>query len=385
MQKTFILILLFVSLSLIKENVIIAQEDESGYPSGCVELIMFTANAEGQTLYFGIENQRSIVWDYDFNINPNFSNSTVTTVGNIDVSSNAVDITGWEFSYQYDICPSAPGRIGYSKYKISHGNRYFYIDYRDCRFWKGINGYSYASSPDVWILYDLEINTFYRRQIGLGTWIQISNGSTLNIWDIFNQSGSPNVEGFQPTTPTGLQIINSSGNPQLLWTASEPATAAKYHVYRNNVKITGTPVATTSFIDYDVAFGSNIHQTYKIQAVSGDGSKTSPGYSNSVTINAAPADKNASFVQIGSLLNAKNYPNPFNPSTTIQYELSVESFVTVNVFDMLGREVEQLVNEYQTMGFKTIHFDSKNLPAGIYYYSIRAGSKSDIKSMIVLK
>ncbi len=82
---------------------------------------------------------------------------------------------------------------------------------------------------------------------------------------------------------------------------------------------------------------------------------------------------------------AQNYPNPFNPSTEISYQLTVNSFVTLKVYDMLGREVTTLVNETQNAGNHIITFDAGNLPSGVYLYHIQAGAFSATKKMLLVK
>jgi len=359
-----------------------AQGTESSFPSGCVELIMFTTNAESQTLYFTAENLEPVVWDYNFNINSNFSNSTVVTVGNMNSGTRSEEITGWEFSFLYDICASAPGRIGYSKYKISQGDSYFYIDYRDCRFWKGINGYYYAYSPDVWLLYDYSQSKFYFSKNVPNGWNEIINGSTINIWDIFDQSGNPNVDGFQPSNPTGLQIINSSGNPQLQWTASEPAAAAKYQIFRNNGLVHTTESGTTSWIDENISWwnsGNNL--TYKIRGISGDGSKTSAGYSNEVTIKGLYEYGESESIQqaVSKTEIIQIYPNPFNPETEIYYSVHEQSKVLISVFDAVGRTIAILVDAEQSQGQYKVRFNGVHLSSGVYFCTLSAGQKKWIR------
>ncbi len=75
----------------------------------------------------------------------------------------------------------------------------------------------------------------------------------------------------------------------------------------------------------------------------------------------------------------QNYPNPFNPSTTINYHLPQNSFVTIKVYDVLGREVATLVNDYRPAGYYSVEFNASSggrLPSGIYIYTITANNPS---------
>ena len=84
------------------------------------------------------------------------------------------------------------------------------------------------------------------------------------------------------------------------------------------------------------------------------------------------------------------YPNPFNPVTTIRYNLPEDAMVNITIYDMMGRQVKTLVNGSQTAGYKTIHWNAtndKNRPvsAGLYLYAIQAGEFKQSKKMVLLK
>jgi Secretion system C-terminal sorting domain len=81
----------------------------------------------------------------------------------------------------------------------------------------------------------------------------------------------------------------------------------------------------------------------------------------------------------------QNYPNPFNPTTQISYALKENGFVTIKVYDLLGKVVATLVNENKPAGFYTVNFDASRLSSGIYFYIIKTNNFFDRKKMIVLK
>ncbi len=82
---------------------------------------------------------------------------------------------------------------------------------------------------------------------------------------------------------------------------------------------------------------------------------------------------------------AQNYPNPFNPSTSISYQLTVNSYVTLKVYDMLGRELTTLVSGNQSIGYHTVRFNAGNLPSGVYFYRLQAGTYGETKKLLLLK
>lgn len=83
---------------------------------------------------------------------------------------------------------------------------------------------------------------------------------------------------------------------------------------------------------------------------------------------------------------SQNYPNPFNPSTVISFSLPKQSKVTVKIYDILGREIIELVeNKIYSAGIHNVKFDAGNLSSGIYFYRIQADSFTDVKKMLLVK
>jgi len=80
-----------------------------------------------------------------------------------------------------------------------------------------------------------------------------------------------------------------------------------------------------------------------------------------------------------------NYPNPFNPTTTINYSIKQDGLVSLKVYDILGKEVATLVNENKPPGKHSVKFNASNLPSGIYFYRIVSGNFSATKKLILLK
>ena len=81
----------------------------------------------------------------------------------------------------------------------------------------------------------------------------------------------------------------------------------------------------------------------------------------------------------------QNYPNPFNPNTLIKYSIGNESFVTLKIYDSLGREVKTLVNRLQQSGNYEVSYQPGNLSTGIYFYTLRSGNFQVTKKMLFLK
>jgi photosystem II stability/assembly factor-like uncharacterized protein len=81
----------------------------------------------------------------------------------------------------------------------------------------------------------------------------------------------------------------------------------------------------------------------------------------------------------------QNYPNPFNPSTIIDYQLPANSHVTLILYDILGRKVETLVDERQSVGSYSVKLNASDLSSGVYFYRLEAGTYHDTKKLLLLK
>ena len=81
----------------------------------------------------------------------------------------------------------------------------------------------------------------------------------------------------------------------------------------------------------------------------------------------------------------QNYPNPFNPSTIIKYQIPQSGYVTLKVYDILGKEVESLVNKMMNSGNYEVKFEGSNLTSGIYFYQLKINNYTATKKMMLLK
>lgn len=116
---------------------------------------------------------------------------------------------------------------------------------------------------------------------------------------------------------------------------------------------------------------SSVHEKYNCQLLIGD-----ENYINNLKTGYIPPEYSLS----------QNYPNPFNPTTLIKYQIRENNtFVELKVFNILGKEVKTLVNEVQDSGTHEVEFNAANFSSGVYFYTIKAGSYSATKKMILTK
>jgi hypothetical protein len=81
----------------------------------------------------------------------------------------------------------------------------------------------------------------------------------------------------------------------------------------------------------------------------------------------------------------QNYPNPFNPTTNFGFRVSSLEFVSLRIFDVLGREVATLVNEVRQAGTYTVRWDASSQPSGVYFYQMRAGGFVETRKLVLTK
>lgn len=95
--------------------------------------------------------------------------------------------------------------------------------------------------------------------------------------------------------------------------------------------------------------------------------------------------ENGNYNNIPAKLSINAYPNPFNASITLEYGLPEPGHVRIYIYDLLGRQVETLIDEYRQAGIHAITFDASRLSSGVYFYRLQAGDKEETKRMVLLK
>ncbi len=218
---------------------------------------------------------------------------------------------------------------------------------------------------------------------------------------IFHKVDNPNhglvkFMPFSPYIPVELVSFTASAkesNVLLEWTTATETNNHAFEIERrsqladkgsfagwNNAGIvygsgTSTQPVLYSFVDEKLPPGI---YNYRLKQIDVDGSFE---YSQTIEVEVtAPAE----------FILFQNYPNPFNPATKIKFEIPGKarndiSLITLKVFDVLGREVATLVNEYKEAGKHSVEFNATGLPSGVYFYRLNAGSFSETKKMILLR
>jgi hypothetical protein len=188
----------------------------------------------------------------------------------------------------------------------------------------------------------VELSSFDAVQIGSSVFLQWKTASELNNYG-FEIEKATDLNGT-PLKWGKIGFVEGYGN----------STSPKDYLFKDNP--TGNTISH-----------------YRLKQIDLDGKYE---YSNVVSIKINLPDKYS--------LN-QNYPNPFNPSTTITYNLPVDADVQLKIYDVLGREVSILVNEFQKAGTYNIPFKAEELSSGIYFCRMNSGSFNSSVKMILIK
>jgi hypothetical protein len=86
-----------------------------------------------------------------------------------------------------------------------------------------------------------------------------------------------------------------------------------------------------------------------------------------------------------SFLLMQNYPNPFNPATSIKFLIPISGFITIKIYDILGKEITSLLSENLQPGTYEVNWNASDYPSGIYFYKLTSGSYIGTKKMVLLK
>jgi hypothetical protein len=274
----------------------------------------------------------------------------------------------------------------------------------------------------VHAIYSNEFNLLYRNYNG-STWSgEFSIGSgyityfalhsisndLFTAWKMF----SDNYLRYRqydaaPLAPTGLTITKSANNhPYLQWNANNEPDLYQYIVEKLSGELTWVALTQTAnrfYEDLSESYCTAVpplqcdagHMVYyRLKAVDVQSHISNPsGIVGTYVTGGAPykiGEEGINREIPGEYSLAQNYPNPFNPATKINYSLPDDAKVTIKVYDMLGTEVAELVNETKPAGYYEITFDASKLSSGVYVYRIIAlkGETmlfSESKRMILLK
>jgi hypothetical protein len=149
------------------------------------------------------------------------------------------------------------------------------------------------------------------------------------------------------------------------------------------VQGSGTSSSTKHYHFFDTTVKKNNTYYYKLRQIDNDGKST---YSDSIIVNNILSVNKEQNKDPKGISLLSNFPNPFNPSTTIIFNLQKQEEVTLNIYDVAGRLVENLINnKFMDIGEHKINYINKGLASGVYYYTLKTASIVKIGKLSIVK
>ena len=205
------------------------------------------------------------------------------------------------------------------------------------------------------------------------------------------------VDNYAPAVPQNFDATvyhtEYNAHPKLTWTLNTEADGDEYYIERritgqqNFSFLTTVNWTTNQYIDYNINYAGSgpALAEYKMRAHDINGHYSNYTSVESVHYGDAWKIGSGNNDAISEYKLEQNYPNPFNPETFINYQIKENGFVSLKVYDLIGKEVAILVDEVQSPGQYSISFDGSNLPSGIYICSLRVNEFVQNMKMILLK
>ncbi len=235
------------------------------------------------------------------------------------------------------------------------------------------------------------------------TWITQTSGTNYDLYSTYFLNDNTGyvcgdygtilktvTGGNSMIVPTLVYPPNNSTNipltPSLTWIASPPALYYRVQVSRLSDFSSITDSATVTTTQRTIPGGkltTNTTYFWRVNATNAYGTGPWSEVWNFGTVSTGINQISTEIPDKNCLYN--NYPNPFNPSTNIKYQITKSGYVSLKVFDMLGRVVSVLVDCKQTPGTYLARFENSDLPSGIYYYKLSAEGYSEVKKMALAK
>ncbi|MBU0559416.1 MAG: S8 family serine peptidase [Bacteroidetes bacterium] len=272
-----------------------------------------------------------------------------------------------------------------------------------------LHTYSYIEEPyDNFII----LRYFFKNK---GT-SEISNfyAGLFMDWDLDEEDYGDNIAAYDSTGKFGY-IYNTDHSPVNTYVAAALVSwgSDNFHAIHNDGGDGGFSVYDGfDFSEKWTSLTSNLSKPsagpYDVSAVSSSGSYTIPAndkievafsiaagpsldelresvYQSRIKYRELPTDIDKNVEQPYSFGLEQNYPNPFNPRTVIKFQVPSSKFVMLKVYDLLGKEVQTLVNEQKPAGSYDIEFNADNLSTGVYFYTLTAGNFTETKKMVLLR
>jgi hypothetical protein len=195
-------------------------------------------------------------------------------------------------------------------------------------------------------------------------------------------------DSWEPAELTSFTAVSGSEGIELAWRTASETNLSRWDVERSDLGAAYRPIAQLTaanvaaghsyrYVDTDVQH--NVTYSYRLVDVDLSGHRTA----HDITVQASWTTTASNVPAAYELFT--NYPNPFNPETRIRFALPDASSVTLKVYDAVGHEVASLVNGELSAGEHSVTFKAENLPSGLYFYTLKSGTFTQTRKMILMK
>jgi hypothetical protein len=232
----------------------------------------------------------------------------------------------------------------------------------------------------------------------------IENGRYYTWYELRDNNCSIALSKFnEKYMPILLEPVNQNYRPFIQWVkASSQQAEADFILYDLQRSINNGPFEsifrtedfnTTSYLDWVIYWNpgqTNVTATYRVAAIYWYASNIFADVSNYREINSAQVWINWKLAGGGDRNKTEyylsdNFPNPFNPVTSISYYIPEDGYVSLIIYDIIGREIIRLIDEYKKQGEYIIDFNATDLNSGVYFYTLRTGNYTKTKQMLLVK
>jgi len=289
--------------------------------------------------------------------------------------------------------------LGIYQISVWEGNNkraWFFIDYRTSQ----LPNTTFLGCIDVVLDFDVINKSFAFTNPNIGS---VANGSYYPIWELKDsiQLQTNDLDNYWDNC---LAVFpNGNNHPRLAWgTYSDNIDISGYRIYRkygsSQWELLSTLGADSyTYLDETVSItppggssGSIVYYYVKGIYIENPPNYIETSATNTVSVNVPTPEIEKGFYGQNHLINKKfglnqNFPNPFNPTTRISWTSDISDFVTIKVFDTLGKEIAVILNEYRNAGNYSIEFNGSNFNSGIYFYRIQNGPYSETRKLILAK
>lgn len=266
-----------------------------------------------------------------------------------------------------------------------------------------INGSTYSSTTTVGVVEQNSITAYGNTYTSSGIeyrfshWSYSGGTSSSTVTPTAHGIYTANYDNGRPVY-VSFSFGSTVGDPvRVIWTDNSNSAVTQYKIYRRayingsytSITLVGTVSNGVGYFDDPDYLLTNWQQgtwlEYSVEAYYSTAGTWSDGGWERIYGQLYKQNEKTELVEIPADYSIKNYPNPFNPTTTINYQLPKDGMVTIKVYDVLGKEVATLVNEHKSAGYYKADFDASKLTSGVYICSIQASGFSKSIKLLLTK